>query len=238
MEESNQKTKPKSWSWIRHFSEYWLRDTSFNLLLVVLIFAVFVLPILMDFDLVGLVFFNWVFLFLFFTGIWSSQQKSLIIITATLFLIQLILKILRMSEELENYYLLERIFGILNMSVFIYLNFRLLFRDQEISSHRIVGAINVYLSLAVLGAFIFEVIHLQFGSSIGGESELSGIDQDYGNYIYFSLVSLTTVGFGEFYPENVITKMISVFLSTVGLLYPAVVIARLISHSRRSIPLV
>lgn len=232
MDKSNPNSKPKPLKFFRHFSEYWLRDTSFNLLLVVLIFAVFVLPVLMDFDLVGLVFFNWVFLFLYFTGIWSSNQKHLITITSTLFLIQLVLKIFRINEELENLYFLERIFGILNISVFIYLNFRLLFRDQEINSHRIVGAINVYLSLAVLGAFIFEVIQLYFGSSIGGESELRGIDGDYGNYIYFSLVSLTTVGFGEFYPENVITKMISVFLSTVGLLYPAIVIARLISHSK------
>jgi hypothetical protein len=42
-------------------------------------------------------------------------------------------------------------------------------------------------------------------------------------------VCLTTVGFGDISPINGFTKMFSVFLSSIGILYPAVVIARLVS---------
>jgi len=60
---------------------------------------------------------------------------------------------------------------------------------------------------------------------------LQGLDEDFASYIYFSLVSLTTVGFGDLYPTQIMAKMLSVFLSTIGILYPAVVIAKLVASS-------
>jgi hypothetical protein len=39
------------------------------------------------------------------------------------------------------------------------------------------------------------------------------------------------VGFGDYTPVNILSKMISVFLSTIDILYPAVVIARLVGYS-------
>jgi hypothetical protein len=93
------------------------------------------------------------------------------------------------------------------------------------------GAINVYLLVALYGAFGFEVIQLVMGDSISDTIDLSGVDSDFSTYIYFSMVSLTTVGFGDFVPVNIISKMLSVFLSTIGILYPAIVIARLVSST-------
>jgi hypothetical protein len=118
------------------------------------------------------------------------------------------------------------------MLVFIFLNIRLLFRDREVNIYRVIGAINVYLLVAILGAFVFEIIQLITGSGIAGVTDLNGVDEDYPQYIYFSLVSLTTVGFGDIYPTHIMSKMLSVFLSTVGILYPAVVIARLVGANK------
>ena len=211
-----------------NFTEYWLTDGSFGLLLLILLFTIFILPILIEYGHVEMIFVN-----LVFTGIWSSTQRFLIIFTALLFFTQLTLRILRFSDLPVQFYLTERIVGILNMSIFIFLNLRLLFRDREINVYRVIGAINVYLCVALLGAFVFEIIHLTLGNSISGELDLKGLDDDYAQYIYFSLVSLTTVGFGDLYPVNIMSKMLSVFLSTVGILYPAVVIAKLVSESKR-----
>lgn len=219
--------------YFRYFSEYWLSDTSFGILLLILLFTVFVLPILIEYGHINMVLVNLVFLFLFFTGIWSSRKPVFVFLTTALFFSQLGLRLLRFSEFPVEFYLLERIIGILNMSVFILLNMRLLFRDNEVNFYRVVGAVNVYLSVAILGAFVFEIIHLEIGSSIGGGAiPLQGLDQDYAEYIYFSMVSMTTVGFGDLYPVNILSKMLSVFLSTVGILYPAVVIAKLVSQAK------
>jgi len=221
---------------IRSFTEYWLTDASFGILLLLLIFTVFVLPILIEYGQFHSIFVNTVFLFLFFTGIWSSKNNFLILLTSALFFAQLALRIMRFSDWDFEFYLSERIVGILNMVVFIFLNIKLVFRDYEINVYRVIGAINVYLLVAILGAFLFEIIHLMTGSSISGSPNLVGIDEDYAYYIYFSLVSLTTVGFGDLYPVQIMAKMLSVFLSTIGVLYPAVVIAKLVSGSNQENP--
>lgn len=66
---------------------------------------------------------------------------------------------------------------------------------------------------------------------IDSEQKLTGSDKDFSIYVYFSLVSLTTVGFGDYTPVNISAKMVSVLMSTVGILYPAVVIAKLVGYS-------
>ena len=66
-----------------NFTEYWLTDGSFGLLLLILLFTIFILPILIEYGHVEMIFVNLVFLFLFFTGIWSSTQRYLIIFTAS-----------------------------------------------------------------------------------------------------------------------------------------------------------
>lgn len=221
-------------------NDYLLNDISFVALLGILVFTVFLLPVLIEYGHLNLFFVNLVFIFLFFTGIWSSSNPYLIGLTAFLFFCQLTLKLLRLTDLDANIYLLERVFGLVNTGVFIYVNLRLLFRDQEVNLYRVIGAINVYLLLAVMGAFGFEVIHLLVGTSITGSAagnpvqELSGLDKDFSTYIYFSLVSLTTVGFGDYTPINILSKMLAVFLSTVGMLYPTVVIARLVASSLRN----
>lgn len=119
------------------------------------------------------------------------------------------------------------------MIVFILLNIKLLFRDDEMNIYRVIGAVNVYLLVAILGAFLLEIIQITTGHSITGDEVLTGKDEDFVYYIYFSLVSLTTVGFGDFIPTQIMAKMLAVFLSTIGILYPAIVITRLIGNGKK-----
>ena len=104
------------------------------------------------------------------------------------------------------------------------------------NAYRIVGAVNVYLLLALMGALTLEVIHAATGVSIGGNVVLSGKDDDYVHLIYFSLAPLTTVGLGDIYAVSTPAKMLATFLSTLGILFPAIIIARLVglASSRRS----
>ena len=223
-----------------HINDYLVNDLSFVALLFILIFIVFVLPVLIELGHLDMFFVNLVFIFLFFTGIWSCNNRFLVVLTSFLFIAQVTLKLLRIGEIQQDIYLFERVVGILNMGVFIFLNIRLLFRNQEVNLYRIIGAINVYLLVAITGAFGFEIIHLTVGTSIENLNQslssrpISGVEEDFAGHLYFSLVSLTTVGFGDYTPVNILSKMLAVFLSTIGILYPAVVIARLVGADSRS----
>ena len=223
-----------------HINAYLVNDLSFVVLLLVLLFIVFILPVLIEYGHLDMFFVNLVFIFLFFTGIWSCNNRFLVVLTSSLFIAQVTLKLLRIGEIQQDIYVLERIVGILNMGVFIFLNVRLLFRDQEVNLYRVIGAVNVYLLMAIMGAFGFEIIHLTIGSSIENlnlsitSKAITGVEEDFASHLYFSLVSLTTVGFGDYTPVNMLSKMLAVFLSTIGILYPTVVIARLVGAGFRN----
>jgi hypothetical protein len=213
---------------IRKFQAYWLADASFVTLLVMLITAVFVLPVVMEFTRHGVLLFNALLLSVFFSGIFSTRNPWLIALSAVLFTIHLALRLIRFGENPYSFFVLENIFGIANALVFIFINLQLLFRDQIVNSHRIIGAVNVYLLMALMGALALEVVHAATGASLGGNVALTGTDKDYVYFIYFSLTSLTTVGFGDIFAVNNAARMMSTLLSTLGVLFPAIVIARLV----------
>lgn len=213
---------------IKNLQSYWLSDVSFVSLLVMLITAVFVLPVVMEISGHGVLLFNILLLSVFFSGIFSTRNVWLIATSAILFSIHLTLRLIRFGENPYSFFVLENVIGIANAMVFIFINFQLLFRDRIVNAYRIIGAINVYLLMALMGALALEVIHAATGVSLGGNVVLSGTDDDYVHFIYFSLVSLTTVGFGDIYAVSTAARMLATFLSTVGVLFPAIVIARLV----------
>ena len=77
-----------------HINDYLVNDLSFVVLLLVLLFIVFILPILIEYGHLDMFIVNLVFIFLFFTGIWSCNNRSLVVVTASLFLAQVTLKFL------------------------------------------------------------------------------------------------------------------------------------------------
>src|SRR6056297_3734852 len=143
----------------RRFQSFWLADASFVALLIMLISTVFVLPVIMDSSGQGLLLFNILLLSVFFSGLFSTRSVWLVALSATLFSIHLTLRIISFTDNPFSFYVLENMVGIANCLVFIYINLRLLFRDQIVNSYRIIGAVNVYLLLALLGALAMEVIH-------------------------------------------------------------------------------
>ncbi len=194
-----------------------------------LTFTVFVLPVLIDQEEDTAIFLNFMFILLFFVGVFSSNKKGYLFASIFLLGLHLGLRLIRFSDNPYEFYLVERLVIILNLILMVIINITLLFRDQEINTYRVIGAVNVYLLLALAGAFGFELIHLLVGNGIEGDIELVGMDGDYGTYIYFSLVCISTVGFGDLYAGGIATKMLAAFLSVLGILYPAVVIAKLVS---------
>lgn len=219
-------------NWFKTFHNYWLEDVSFVTLLVMLAFTIFVLPTLLEYEYAGPSLLNLLLVIIFIIGIGSAHNPRWIIITSFLVFTQVVFKTIRLSGITDDYYFFERLVICFNIIAFIYINFKLLFRNNEFNFYRVVGGINVYLLFAFLGAFIFELIYIVFGSSIKGSLPLSGGEKDFADHIYFSLVSLTTVGFGDYLPANRPAQMLSVFLSSVGILFPAIIIARLVSLAK------
>lgn len=219
---------------IKQINNYWISDTSFITLLGMLIFMVFVLPVLIEYNVISIIFMNMLFLVLYFIGIFSSKDRWMVYLSSVLFVAHLVLQMIRFDDSPNEFYLAERCMGLINMSLFALINIRLLFRDTEVNTYRVIGAVNVYLLIAMSGAFIFEILGITIGNPIAGNVVLKKDDHDYAVYVYYSLASLTTVGYGDIYPNGMPARMVSVMLSAIGILYPAVIIARLVTINNNS----
>ncbi|MFD2035345.1 potassium channel family protein [Belliella marina] len=218
---------------IKKINKFWVSDVSFPALLIMLIFTVFILPVYIEYQKDATLFLNIMLILLFFVGIFSSHEKPYLILSSVLLLLHISLRLIRFGDNPYDFYLLERVVAILNLIALVTINISLLFRNDEVNIHRIIGSINVYLLVAMIGAFGFEVMHLITGESIEGNKALEGLDADFGEYIYYSLSCISTLGLGDVFPVNLPAKMLSVLLSASGILYPAVVIAKLVSYASK-----
>ena len=103
-----------------------------------------------------------------------------------------------------------------------------IFREGPITRARVQGSIVIYLLLGLVWAEAYTLAANLDSDAFGGN--LSGA----GNMIsarltYFSFVTLTTVGYGDILPTSLVTRSLANFEGLLGTLFPAILIARLVS---------
>ena len=107
-----------------------------------------------------------------------------------------------------------------------------LFGYERVSANLYYGALSVYLLIGVSGAFLFGLLELFFpGSFLHGADPITsafGGEIMNGELFYFSLVTMTTLGYGDIAPNSLFAGIISSFLAICGQIYVALVIARLV----------
>ena len=101
-----------------------------------------------------------------------------------------------------------------------------IFRAGRVTTVRIQGAIAVYLLFGVAWAHAYRITALLHPHSfIFQAGELSSVT----DWMYFSFVTLTTVGYGDITPAAPIARTLATGEALTGQLYLAVLIARLVA---------
>jgi len=115
-----------------------------------------------------------------------------------------------------------------------------LFQRREVTLDTILGAIVTYLLVGVAFGMIFQIIELQSPGSFSGipDMAIAHRNQLTSSMMYFSLVCLTTMGYGDIVPVSNLARPITVLEGVFGQLYLAVMVARLVGlhivHERRN----
>ena len=115
-----------------------------------------------------------------------------------------------------------------------------LFQRRDVTVDTILAAVVTYLLAAVAFTLAFEIVELlQPGSFSGLPAEASSHRAELGSsMLYFSLVCITTMGYGDIVPLSNLARPLAVLEGVFGQLYLAVMIARLVglhiasSHNR------
>ncbi len=95
----------------------------------------------------------------------------------------------------------------------------------HITRNRVQGAVIVYLLSGFAFALIYHSIYI-----IVGPSAFKGlVSSQRTEFMYFSMTTLTTLGYGDLTPVNVYARSLTSLEALYGQLYPAILIARLVS---------
>jgi len=112
------------------------------------------------------------------------------------------------------------------------------YREGPVTGHRVRGAVAAYLLLALCFSFAYSLIeYVHPGAFTLPPGGAQGIRTRPESFLYFSVVTLTTVGFGDIAAVHPVGRSLVMVEALVGTLYPAILLARLVTlqiETRRS----
>ncbi len=98
-------------------------------------------------------------------------------------------------------------------------------KSKKVSTNVILESVNGYLLLGFIGAvFIVLVEIFQTGSFNTSNAD----ELEFAEAIYYSFVTMTTLGYGDITPVSNVARSVSIFFSVAGQLYLTILVALLI----------
>lgn len=99
---------------------------------------------------------------------------------------------------------------------------RKIFISKVVDTNILLGAISIYLLLAVIWGLLYNLVsHFAVNSF---NVNIKGIN----DCMYFSLATLTTVGYGDITPSSTLARLLATMEAVTAQLYLTVIIARLV----------
>jgi hypothetical protein len=106
---------------------------------------------------------------------------------------------------------------------------RAVFAPGQVTFHRVVGAVLLYLCIGLVFVSLYCFVALREPNAFSGLPPLHDNLAVAGNLIYFSFVTLTSVGYGDIVPLHPFARGLANVEAIIGQLYPATLLARLVT---------
>lgn len=161
-------------------------------------------------------------------GVWSVRSsrfafKSTIALVFTTLIISMIVTFLDVIELEYLHLFLMLIFFLITLKI---ASKQALF-SGTVTSNSIIGSICIFLLLGLIWTILFSLTNEFIPNSFDGLSGQHWQD-NFSDLIYFSFVTLTTLGFGDLLPTSAIARFLVYFEAIVGVFYMAIVVSSLV----------
>jgi len=106
---------------------------------------------------------------------------------------------------------------------------RVVFGRGRVTFHRVQGAILLYLNFALMFFIFYRLLWIMVPNSFANLPERGNEFGSGAALLYFSFTTLTTLGYGDIVPVHPLARSLSNLEAVIGQLYPATLLARLVS---------
>jgi len=218
---------------------FWDEEHSLTALLVLLMVEVFiVVPMARGGRVLDLIAF-FVFSFLLLAGLLTMASHRIFRVVSGVFVISAIgVRLARSVFGGSGLLLWDALLSMLAVFGMVIVVLWQVYREGPVTGHRVRGAIAAYLLTAILFAYGYAIFAAVDPGAFQLPAWVSQSGQERAEaFFYFSMVALTTTGFGDITAIHPFARSLVMLETLIGQLYPAILIARLVTlelETRRS----
>lgn len=218
---------------IRRIMRFWTKEHSLSAILAILVVHVFIMAptfggglfLRLAADLV-------LYLFLLAGLLTMSRKKSFRIAFSILIVLGMVVHMGRCLFGIRALVGWDFIFLSLSLAGMLVITLAMVYQEGPVTGHRLRGAVAAYLMFAAIFGKIYALIAYLAPGAFHVSPGLTGLSvEGTEDFFYFSVVALTTMGFGDITPVAPIARSFVMSEAFIGQLYPAILIARLVSLS-------
>jgi hypothetical protein len=215
------------WSRVRLFRE---QDYSLTALLVMLVVTLFVVTPLASSAIIGSqIVLSSVAVMTVMGVTVVTGRRSVIMVMVLLSVSGIGLDWIAHVEHQKSLWVLDNLVRLAFVLMLVVIVTVQVFRRGNVTHHRVQGAICVYLLAGLAWAYSFDLLLVLDHSAFRIAEVFDAVPARRGMLRYFSFATLTTLGDGDIQPVSPIARSLAILEALFGQLYPAVMIARLIS---------
>ena len=169
-----------------------------------------------------------VFILILVTAVAAVKRSTLSFVIAILLgLPTLFFQILALQSDLPGHFALSWGFGAAFYAFTIAHLLHYVLRRDMMTADKLYGAVAAYLMIAILWAYLYGVLQYFYPGAYAYHGTPKTLDM--AELIFYSFTVLTTAGFGDVTAHVIQSRFATILESVTGVMYVAILIARLTS---------
>jgi Ion channel len=213
----------------RPLSIFFGRDKGMAFFLAFLVLTTILVP-MMAVSQLGRLALSFVFVLTLISGAFATiQPRILRYLVVVLAVSTLATDLIAEFTSSQGSSALETTLRLACLSILVFMTLKRTLRPGPVTLYRVMGGIAGYLLIGFTWTFAYQLVEHQVPGAFHFASGVADVSSRQPSHlIYFSFVTLTTVGYGDVYPVHPAVRSLAVAEALVGQLYLAILIASLV----------
>ena len=217
------------------FRKFWASERGLSIFLTFLLVFVFLLPPIMPNSPFGGHLAGIFFLLLLVAGVAAvSRRRWQMVVMLTVVVAAAVVELADRLVPSTYTAIWADVASLAILGLFAVVVIAQVFRGGPVTSDRILGAVAAYLLFGLTWASAYHLVAAVVPEAFAGAVPKSC--EPLSSWIYYSFVTLTTVGYGDITPVALTARSLAILEALTGQLYPAILLARLVSLELLSRP--